>query len=904
MNKFITSCVHWIIKLALKVRYRWHVKGLEKINPENLNPDKGILFLPNHPSYLDPAIVSIALYKKFKPRPLTIEYMYYTPWLHGLLRRLRALPIPNFEDTHNTLKMKRGERAFQRLFQALRKRDNLLLYPSGKVKHTAVEVVGGASGVHKILQEMPDVNIVLVRTTGFWGSMFSRALTGKAPSLGGNILKGLKIALKNLIFFTPKRDIDVEFEVNPSDFPYHSSRLEINKYLEEWYNKPFIDREGKRHGEPLKLISYSAWRKELPEVTYSGHPEQIEFDLDQIPHKIKKKVVAELAKMSNRLEKDVTPESDLAADLGLDSLDAANILLFIEEEYRVSNIAPEDLTTVGSVMAIAARQYEKEDTANLDDEKEYSDWFKDEKRCDPEGPKGSTLQEAFLRICDKMGKTLACADDMTGTVTYRDLKLRVLLLADYIQDLPGDKIGIMLPASIGANILVLATLMAKKVPVMVNWTVGPRHLETVIAATNLQHVLTSWKFVERLHNVDFNGIEDKVVMLEDLRPQFTLKSKLKAFWNSKKSADTLLDQYGIGDVHEDDPAVLLFTSGTEGMPKGVPLSHKNILSNIRESIKVFQFYHYDVLYAVLPPFHSFGFTACGLLPILSGIRSAFSPDPTDSARLARGIKRWGITVMISAPSFMKGIFQVGTKEQLESVRLFVTGAEKTPKDLFDKVDEMGTDAQLIEGYGITECSPVISINRADEEPKGVGKPIPGVELAVIDPESHEILPQGERGLVLVTGPNVFNGYLEGTSTRSPFIEMEGKRWYDTGDLGILDEEGNLILAGRLKRFTKIGGEMLSLGALEEAVAASGQRHNWYTPSEGPDLAVIALEKEGQKTELYLFSTFKVTVDEINKGIREQGFSNLARFKDVIECDEIPLTGTGKVNYRKLEERLS
>ena len=162
---------------------------------------------------------------------------------------------------------------------------------------------------------------------------------------------------------------------------------------------------------------------------------------------------------------------------------------------------------------------------------------------------------------------------------------------------------------------------------------------------------------------------------------------------------------------------------------------------------------------------------------------------------------------------------------------------------------------------------------------------------------------GERGLIIVRGPNIFPGYLEGTSTKTPFLEYAGKEWYDTGDLGFLDEEGNLTISGRLKRFIKIGGEMLSLTALEVALLEQGKSAGWVTEQDGPGLVVSALENAGEKTKLFLFSVFPISVLKANESLRNAGFSNLAKVSAVINLESIPVAGTGKVNYRLLEQQL-
>ena len=894
----------FIVKIALKVRYRVKVKGLENLTNDALRKPGGIVFLPNHPSLLDPALIGSLLWKKFRPRSVATEYIYYTPWINTLMRIAGGLPIPAFDRSNNSLKIKHGEKTFQKVFKSLRDGDNLLFYPSGQLKQTGVEIIGGSSGCHRILHEVPEANVVLVRTTGFWGSMFSRALIGKTPSIGKVIVEGMKIALKNLIIFTPKRDITIEFCPAGNDFPFKGSRLEINRYLEDWYNRPFLSEYGERYGEPFKKVSYSRWCEKYPEVQHVETIDSEEIDLSKVSEKIKTEIIGEIAKMAEMKPEDINPEMNLASDIGLDSLDSATLLLLLEDNYSVSGIPPERFTTVAFVLAAAAGLIKCEDEEVGYEEKEFDGWKKDEEdRPAPRIVDESTIQEAFLRTCDYMGNAIACGDDMAGVFTYKQVKMRAILLAEYIRELPGKRVGVMLPASTGAYIVILATLLAGKVPVMVNWTVGTRHLEAVVKITGIEVVLTSWKFIDRLDNVDFNGIEEMVIMLEDVGHKFTLPKKIKALLKSRKDADAIIKDFALGDISGSSPAVILFTSGTESLPKGVPLSHKNILSNVRGSAKHLGFYPSDIFYAILPPFHSFGFMATGMLPLLSGIRVAYFPDPTDSARLARGIKRWKATVLCAAPTFLKGILKVAMPGELDSMRAFVCGAEKTPQDIYDQVSALGSDKRLIEGYGITECSPIIAGNVTSDSSNGVGTPLEDVEVCIVNHDTYAPLSQGERGLILVRGPNVFSGYLGGSTKTSPFIEVQGKIWYISGDLGYIDEHGNIIIAGRKKRFVKMGGEMISLVAIEGGVLEAGAQNNWDIVGELPGAAVCALEKDGEKPKFYVFTTFSADVIQVNTALRELGFGNLVKVSGVTQMKELPLSGTGKINYRSLEENL-
>jgi long-chain-fatty-acid--[acyl-carrier-protein] ligase len=239
-------------------------------------------------------------------------------------------------------------------------------------------------------------------------------------------------------------------------------------------------------------------------------------------------------------------------------------------------------------------------------------------------------------------------------------------------------------------------------------------------------------------------------------------------------------------------------------------------------------------------------------------------------------------------------------EHLQSLRIVVSGAEKTPLDLFDDAKERLPKVQLLEGYGITECSPVVTIDRLEELHKGVGKPLPGVELMIVDPASLQPIPNDQEGEVCIAGPNVFTGYLG--HPRNPFITVNGKQWYASGDRGLLSDTGHLILSGRLKRFVKIGGEMISLGGLEDELLRLARERRWVTGNEeGPTLAVSVREKETSKPTIILYTTFAISKEDVNAALKESGMGRIVKISEVRTLEQIPLTGTGKTHYRLLDE---
>lgn len=851
--------LYWILRGALALRYRVRIEDKDLLHRI---PNKGILILPNHPAEVDSLILMRVLWPRFRPRPLAVEHFYYQKGIRFFMDLVRTLPLPTM-DTGNPWKIQQIQKLKKRILGGFKTGDNFLIYPSGRLKSTGEEQVGGTSMVHDLLQEMPQLPMVLIRISGLWGSRFSRALTGSTPDFGKMLWESVKLLVKNGIFFAPRREVQVTVKWLGEEFPRKASKLEINRAFGQWYNRDGI--------EPIKLVSNVFWKEELPKVIVE-QPKEIEKKA--IPKEIEQEVIRELVKISRYPMEKIQPELSLSNDLGLDSLDLAGLYLLMEERYGFQSV-PGELRTVQDLLETAAGKAAAK-PIEPDKFKKRSKWPKEFSRLAIEMPKGETLPEVFLRSCNRMGNAIACADRLTSPRSYRKLKRRVLVLSLQIAALKGEKIGILLPASVATYVVIFATLLAKKVPVMLNWTSGMRNLEHAASLCNLQAVISSYRFLSRLDTVNVGQVDDILVLLEEMRRGVSLKMKLQGMLLSFCSVKTLLNRCR---VNPEDPAVIIFTSGTETLPKGVPLTHRNLLTNLRSALSCVNLQSNDLVYSVLPPFHSFGFSVTGILPLLIGMKVCYSPDPTDSHAMANDVEHWRPTLFCCAPSFIQGLFQVAVKEQLETLRLIVTGAEKAPQALFTTAEKLGK--RVIEGYGISECSPIVTLQREGEERRGVGKPIPGIQLTI------------EEGEVWISGESVFGGYLG--DVPSPFAEKEGKRWYKSGDLGQLEADGTLILTGRKKRFIKVGGEMISLGGIEEELSQLAPK------SDKPQLAVIAIEKESEKPEIIVFTTFDLNREQASQYLKERGHGRLVKISEVRKIQEIPLTGTGKTHYRLLDE---
>lgn len=874
MLRLAQALFWWFGRCLLRLRYSVRVVGLEKL--------RGLtgptLVLPNHPGYIDPPLVLTHVRFGQAVRPVVTAGMYRRAILYPFMRLVQALEVPNLteqsRDAHQrTLAM------IDAMVAGLQRGESFLIYPAGRVQHRGVEVVGASRAVSDILERFPEANLVLVRTRGVWGSMFTYARTGKAPKLGQCLLRGAGWILANLIFFAPRRKITMTVELLDRSSLPDLTRENLNRRLEDWYNQ-----EGPE--EPVFVPSHLLFgprRFEFPDLEAAELPDA---------EKIKPATRAAVNEMiEHRLGRPLSDDERQAAtpldEIGLDSLGRMEIALEIEDRFGFrSDRVPENL---GALWALAEGLVSGPSEAAG---RVPALWDRPRSGGREHEVLAETVGEALVRRALRQPGDVAVADGLSGALSYRRLLVGASLLAGLFRRLPGGTVGVMLPASVAADLAYFGLHLAGKLPAMLNWTTGPANLAHAVRSLGITRVVTSRKLIDRL-GIEVAGAE--YVFLEDLRPQIGRWAAVRTLVASYLAPGSFLRGLPKPDV--DAPAVVLFTSGSESTPKAVPLSHRNLISNVREGVVLLQATPADRLLGFLPPFHSFGLTGTVLAPLLAAIPVVHYPDPTNAAALVRTAAGYRVTLLFTTPTFLSYMLGVAAPDDLRSLRVIVTGAEKCPEALFARAAEFSPDAAILEGYGITECSPIVSGNRLHRTKLGsVGPPLEGVEVRVVDPESHEPLPVNTTGMLLVTGPSVFRGYLayEGPD---PFVEQDGKRWYVTGDLVRLDDDGYIFFQGRLKRFLKAGGEMISLPALEEPIARA------YPPTqEGPQVAVEGIETPGGR-RIALFTTQDIPLRQANAILAEAGFRGVMRLDEVIRLDAIPLLGTGKTDYKVLRKTL-
>ncbi|MDF2577080.1 MAG: 2-acyl-glycerophospho-ethanolamine acyltransferase [Chlamydiales bacterium] len=870
INRFIIFITYSILRL----RYKIELKGFDKIEKKE---GHGILFLPNHPALIDPVIVMSLLYAKFYPHSLADESQVNRPILGPVTRHFGTRTIPSLEKVgikgaHTT------QAALKEIIADLKNGENVLLYPSGHLKSAYKESLGASSAVESLVKSIPDLRIVLIKQNGLWGSRFSAAFSGRKPLFLPTLFKCIKYLLLNALFFMPRRRISLEF-IEPMDFPRNADRWTMNRYMEEYYNKD---------AQHNTYVAYGFWEKEKEKQLPDPEQDLIEGDTREVPEETKKIVLEKLYEVTGKSS--IKDTDSLAYDLSLDSLAIAEIHAWVEKEFGFSLETPEALKTVGDILLVASGKGVSHTNIELKDAPE--DWTRRHYDETPlRMPAGDTIADVFLNQAKARFLQVIIADHQGGAKSYKDIITGILALKPVIEKLQGEYIGIMLPASVGADTLYLATLFAGKIPVMINWTMGERNLLYAVNLLGVKQIITSKLLLDRLaaQGTDLACINDRFVLTEGFKNKI---GPLQKLWAALQAHVCWRSLY---KASIKETAVVLFTSGSESFPKAVPLSHQNLLSNIRDLNECIHIKAQDALLGFLPPFHSFGITITTLLPLCLGLRTVYHPNPTASLILAKLINTYKLTLVLGTPTFIDGILRVAKKGKLDSLRLIGVGAEKCPERIYKNVEQNYPHILLVEGYGTTECSPVISFNRVENPvPYSIGLVLPSMEYAIQDIDAGSRVRQGERGMLLVRGPNVFAGYLKHQGS-SPFIQFEGKDWYQTGDLVSEDEKGALHFQGRLKRFVKLGGEMISLPAIEEIL----QQH-LQTPEDAGAVVAVEAKNSEEQPELILFTTKQVGREVVNQWLRQAGMSPLNNIRKIVVIPEIPILGAGKIDYQSLK----
>lgn len=506
----------------------------------------------------------------------------------------------------------------------------------------------------------------------------------------------------------------------------------------------------------------------------------------------------------------------------------------------------------------------------------------------------TTVFDAILNAADRYGKDLEIIEDINrNSLTYKQLIIRSFILGSAIRSdtTTGEHVGILMPNVTTTTILFLSLQYLDRVPAMLNFTAGTHALLSSCKTGQIDTIYTSRKFIE---NAKLETLAEeleqhkKIIYLEDLKDRITIIDKITGLLRNKYAHFHY--RRSVTRLDPDKPAVILFTSGSEGVPKGVVLSHSNLLSNYAQVSCHIDFQPTDIVFSCLPLFHSFGLNAGCLMPLIGGSKVFLYPTPLHYRIIPELVYEMGATILFGTNTFFKGYARHAHPYDFYSLRYAVAGAEKLRDDTLQLwMEKFGV--RILQGYGVTESSPVISVNTPMQCKIGTtGRPMSGMEYYLKPVAGIE-----QGGRLVVKGPNVMLGYLlhDREGNIQPPSTEKGPGWYDTGDIATIDSEGFISILGRAKRFAKIGGEMVSLTAVEE-IAMQIWPEFTHAAINLPD------EKKGEKIIL-VSNNRQADRKQYQEYTRLNKIGELYIPRKIILTEDFPLLASGKTDYITLTE---
>jgi acyl-[acyl-carrier-protein]-phospholipid O-acyltransferase/long-chain-fatty-acid--[acyl-carrier-protein] ligase len=474
-----------------------------------------------------------------------------------------------------------------------------------------------------------------------------------------------------------------------------------------------------------------------------------------------------------------------------------------------------------------------------------------------------------------------------------------LTMAERWRDtIPEKRVGVVFPSGLAGVMTNLALVLLDKIPVNLNFSAGRSSVEKAIEIAEVKTVITAFPIKKKFP--DFPWPENTIDLIRE-RKYFAKKDIIKRLlliiFSSSRS---LIKRFNVPTKGGDRECGLLFSSGSTGVPKGIPLTHRNVIANCLQISSCHLLDKDQKLLASLPIFHSFGFTAGLWYPLLSGLRCVTLPSPLEIRKIVEAIEAEKATVLLGTPTFFRPYFIKAKKEQLASLNYVVAGAEKTPEG-FDKKWEDHFGSTYLQGYGLTETSPVVSANLpvykdtpAQRKDGSVGRLMKGLRARVVDPSTGKVLPQNTQGLLDLQGANVFNGYLKNREATEAAI-IDG--WFRTGDLARIDEDDFLFIEGRLSRFSKLGGEMVPHGRVEQVIAECFGLHD----AEEPMVAVTGTSDDTKGEALVLLASMDIEASDLRARLLKEGIPNLWIPRVILKVEAIPHLATGKLDLQGMNE---
>lgn len=521
-----------------------------------------------------------------------------------------------------------------------------------------------------------------------------------------------------------------------------------------------------------------------------------------------------------------------------------------------------------------------------------------------------TIPSAWIDRVKSVGGDMALADTMGDPLSARKAFTASAAFSRQIRNISSEQnIGLLLPTSSGGVIANMAGLLAGKTLVNLNYTSSTQALSSALEQAEIKTVYTSTRFIKKLkqRGIDLTPVLENanVVYLEELKKNISKLEMLSTLATTILLPSWALKRLFCRNNNPKATAAILFSSGSEGAPKGIELSHENIMANLKQVAELLNAKEDDVIMASLPLFHAFGLTATQFLPLIEGIPMVCHADPTDGFGVAKAVAQYRATVMFGTSTFLR-LYSRDRKIKplmFDSLRLVVAGAEKLSPDVREAF-KMKFSKDVYEGYGATETAPVASVNLPDVldlrywnvqvggKRGTVGMPLPGTSFKIVDPVTMEELPAQEDGMILIGGPQVMQGYLNDPEKTSKVIqEIDGVRWYISGDKGHLDEDGFLVIVDRYSRFAKLGGEMISLTEVETTVCDS---------LSDEDIDVIAMnvpdDKKGEK--VILLTDGELVLKDLRQAMLDRNVNPLLIPAKVVQVDVLPKLGSGKTDFVK------
>ncbi len=531
----------------------------------------------------------------------------------------------------------------------------------------------------------------------------------------------------------------------------------------------------------------------------------------------------------------------------------------------------------------------------------FSEWQDYPSTLDP-------IHVAWLKNAKKSKTAFAVADIEGIEISHKRFLTGVLLFSKKIAEYsPEQNIGLLLPSSGGGAIASIAILALGKTIVNLNFTAGKKALKSAAEQAEVKSIYTSRKFLDKMSergiNLESFFPNSKLLMLEDIKEEISTFTRLTTLLKAIVIPTNLIRKSYFKDVSMSDTAAILFSSGSEGSPKGVELSHSNIAANAKQAAIELGAISTDVIMSTLPTFHAFGFAITTLMPLSEGIPIVCHADPKDVATISFGIEKYSGTILVGTPTFLRmyTISKKVTPESMQSLRLVVAGAEKLKSEVREGF-ESKFNIPVYEGYGTTETSPGASVNLPDiaatgsnpeklrNRPGTVGRAFSGTEFRIVDPDSLNPIATGEDGLILIGGPQIMKGYLKMPEKTADVIELiDGYRWYRTGDKGHLDDDGFLTIVDRYSRFAKIGGEMISLTTVEEQILDACN-------DKDLEIAATCMPDQRKGEKIVLLATKGIDKVKLKKILSDAKINPLYHPANVLNVDEIPKLGSGKTDF--------